>query len=107
MKFNIESISSWVLAFLMVVFGLNKFLGFADVPPPTDPIAQQFMGAMFSSYLYVAVALAEIIGGLLIISSRLRFVGWLILAPVIFNIVGFHLFHDFIGNFLLLSGHYI
>jgi len=86
------------LAILMVLFGLNKFLGFISVGPPSDPTAQKFMMAMFSTYLYKVVALAEIIGGLLIVIPRSRFLGWLILLPIIFNIVAFHIAHDFIGN---------
>ena len=89
---------SYVLGFLMVVFGLNKFLGFIPVEPPSDATAQAFMGAMFTSYLFAVVALAEIIGGVMLFVPRLRFAAWLLLAPVIFNIVAFHVVHDFIGN---------
>lgn len=91
--------ATWVLlALLMVVFGLNKFFGFIAVDPPADALAQQFMGTMFTSYLFVVVALAEIIGGVLLIIPKTRFLGWLLLSPVIFNIVAFHIAHDFIGN---------
>lgn len=98
MNKNIENISAWVLAFLMLVFGLNKFFGFIPVEPPADPTAQKFMGTMFTTYLYVTVAIAEIIGGILLLVPRLRFVGWLLLLPIIFNIAAFHIAHDFIGN---------
>ena len=87
-----------VMALLMIVFGLNKFVGFIQVDPPADAMAQAFMGAMFSSYLFVVVAIAEITGGVLLLIPKTRFLGWLLLAPVIFNIVAFHLAHDFIGN---------
>lgn len=87
-----------VLALLMITFGLNKFLGFIPVEPPADPIAQQFMGAMFSTYLFKVVAVAEILGGILLVIPKTKFVGWLILLPVIFNIVAFHFAHDFVGN---------
>ena len=95
---RMETIAAGSLGFIMIVFGLNKFLGFIAVEPPADPIAQQFLGAMFSSYLYVVVGLFEIIGGLLLFSPRFRFVGWLTLGVIIFNIVAFHIAHDFIGN---------
>lgn len=93
-----ENFAAILLGVLMMIFGLNKFLGFIPVEPPTDPTAQQFMGAMFSSYLYIVVALAEIIGGLFLLIHKFRFVGWLIQGVIIFNIVGFHIAHDFIGN---------
>ena len=98
MNQQIENIASWFLAVLMLIFGLNKFLGFIPVAPPADPTAQAFMGAMFTSYLFVVVALAEIIGGLLLLVPRYRFAAWLLLLPVVFNIVAFHVAHDFIGN---------
>lgn len=98
MKNTIQNISIWFFALLMVVFGLNKFFGFIPVEPPADPTAQAFMGAMFTSYLFVVVAIAEIVGGILLIIPKTRFLGWLLLLPVIFNIVAFHIAHDFIGN---------
>ena len=87
-----------LLGLLMIIFGLNKVLGFIAVDPPGDPVAQAFLGNMFSTYLYKAVALGEIIGGLFLMIPKLRLLGWLLLAPIVFNIVAFHIAHDFIGN---------
>ncbi|WP_430905784.1 hypothetical protein [Maribacter sp. 2-571] len=98
MKKTIHNSAIWLLALLMVTFGLNKFFGFIPVTPPVDAIAQNFMGAMFTSYLYVVVAIAEIVGGILLVLPKTKFMGWLLLLPVIFNIVAFHMAHDFIGN---------
>ncbi len=94
----IEPVTAFLLALVMIVFGLNKFMGFMAVDPPGDPVAQQFMGAMFSSYLYVMVGIAEIIGGILLLIPQFRLVGWLLQGVIIFNIIAFHLAHDFIGN---------
>lgn len=98
MKDTFNNIISWVLAILMLIFGFNKFFGFIPVEPPSDPTAQSFMGAMFTSYLFVVVATAEILGGILLLIPRTRLLGWFLLLPVIFNIVAFHIAHDFIGN---------
>lgn len=98
MKKKIETVSAVLLALLMIIFGLNKFIGFIAVAPPDDPVAQQFLGAMFTSYLYIVVGLIEIIGGFLLLLPRFRFIGWLLLGVIIFNIVTFHITHDFIGN---------
>lgn len=98
MKTTLQNAVFWLLSVLMVVFGLNKFLGFIPVQPTSDPIAQQFLGTMFSSYLFVVVALFEIFGGILLTLKKTRFFGWMILAPVMFNIVAFHVSHDFVGN---------
>jgi putative oxidoreductase len=86
------------LALPFIVFGLNKFLLFADMPPPTDPIAQQFLGAMFGSYLAKLVGAIEIVAGLLLVIPRTTFFGALLLLPININIIAFHLAHDNPGN---------
>ena len=93
-----ETIPGAVLGILMIIFGLNKFLGFIAVDPPADPVAQAFLGNMFTTYLFKVVALAEILGGILLLVPKLRLLGWMLLAPVVFNIAAFHVAHDFIGN---------
>ena len=98
MAFKIHNAIHWLLGLLMIVFGLNKFFGFIPVQPPADETAQQFLGTMFNSYLYAVVAAAEIIGGALLFSPKTRKWGIYLLAPILFNIVAFHLAHDFIGN---------
>ncbi len=95
---KVEHSLAIILGLLMVVFGLNKFLGFIPVDPPTDATAQKFLGTMFTSYLFIVVGIAEIIAAPLLIFPKTRFMGWLLLLPVMFNIVAFHVAHDFIGN---------
>jgi putative oxidoreductase len=91
------------LGLLMLVFGLNKFLQFIPVAPPTDATAQQFLGAMFSTYLGPVTGIVEIVAGTLLLSRRTAFGGSLLLLPVTFNIVAFHLAHDMPGNGLWLG----
>jgi putative oxidoreductase len=87
-----------LLALPFIVFGLNKFLMFANMPPPADPTAQTFLGAMFTSYLAKLVAIVEIVSGILLLSNRTAFLGSLLLLPVTINIAAFHLVHDMPGN---------
>ncbi|MEM9378981.1 MAG: hypothetical protein AAGB93_03450 [Planctomycetota bacterium] len=86
------------LAVPMIVFGLNKFFFFADVPPPAGETAQAFLGAMFSSYLAPLVAVKEILGGALVLFRKTSFLGLLVLAPLMANILAFHAMHDMPGN---------
>ena len=102
MNDKISNISGMILGLLMVIFGLNKFLGFIPVEPPDDVTAQTFLGAMFTTYLFKVVAVAEILGGILLCIPRYAFVGMTLLAPVIFNIIAFHIAHDLPGNGLWL-----
>ncbi len=87
-----------LLALPFILFGLNKFIGFADMPPPAGQQAQLFLGAMFGSYLVTLVGATEIIGGLLLLFRRTAFMGFLLLSPVVVNIAAFHLAHDMPGN---------
>jgi len=82
----------------LIIFGLNKFLLFANFPPPLDEIAQTFMGAMFGTYLAKLVGVVEIVGGILLLIPRTSFVGLLLLLPIVANIVLYHLAHDNPGN---------
>lgn len=95
---KLETPVSIILGLVMIIFGLNKFLGFIAVEPPADPMAQAFMGAMFSSYLYIVVALGEIMGGIFLLSPRFRLLGTVIIGAIMINIVGFHIAHDLPGN---------
>nr|WP_299338624.1 hypothetical protein [Allomuricauda sp.] len=98
MKTTLNNTLFGVLGLLMVIFGLNMFLGFIPVEPPADETAQQFLETMFTSYLFVVVAIAEVVGGILIVIKKTRLLGWFLLAPIVFNIVAFHVAHDFVGN---------
>lgn len=98
MKTFIFKTITWLFAIQFIVFGLNKFLGFVNPPPPTDATAMTFLGAMFGSYLAKFVGLFEIIGALLLLVNRTRFIGLLILFPIMLNIIAFHLVHDNPGN---------
>ena len=94
----IITIAKLLFALPMIVFGLNKFLGFIPFPPPEGELAQIFMGAMFTSYLFKLVASTQIIGGILTLIPRTSFIGILMLLPVVANIVAYHIAHDMPGN---------
>jgi putative oxidoreductase len=53
---------------------------------------------MFGSYLAKFVGFFEIVGSLLLIYPRTRFIGLLLLLPIVANIIMFHLAHDNPGN---------
>lgn len=98
MKTLLPRIARLTLALPMIIFGLNKFLLFANVPPPAGTQAQSFLGAMFTSYLFTLVGITEVLGGALLLFPRTAFMGTLILLPVSLNIVAFHVAHDMPGN---------
>jgi len=65
------------------------FLHFLNMPPPPG-LAGQFFGALFMSHYIYAVAVLQIVGGLLLLIGRFVPVGLVLLGPVIVNIVLFH-----------------
>ncbi len=80
-----------VLGLIFVVFGLNAFLNFLPMPP-MEGVSAQFMGALAGSgYLY-AIKMFEITGGILLLSGFFVPLGLVLVAPVITNILFFHVF---------------
>ncbi len=80
-----------LLGLLFLVFGLNGFLHFIPMPPPTG-LAGQYMGALFVSHFLVVVFLLQIVGGALLLANRYVPLGLLLLGPVLVNILLFHSF---------------
>jgi putative oxidoreductase len=98
MKKYIFLIATFILAFQFIIFGANKLHQFISPEPPTDATALSFLGAMFTTYLAKFVGVIEIIGAIFLVIPRTRFLGVLLLLPIMANIVVFHLAHDNPGN---------
>jgi putative oxidoreductase len=80
------------LGLAFTVFGLNFFLHFLPMPP-APPKAAAFEGALFASgYLFPLLKATEVVAGLLLLGGLFVPLALAVLAPVLINIVGFHLF---------------
>ena len=81
-----------LLGLAFVVFGLNGFLNFIPAPPPVpdSPAGQFFAVASATGFMKPIFAL-QFIGGLLVLLGIFVPLGLTILAPIIFNILLFHL----------------
>jgi uncharacterized membrane protein YphA (DoxX/SURF4 family) len=80
------------MGLVFTVFGLNFFLHFLPMPP-APPRAAAFAGALFGSgYLFPLLKGIEVAAGLLLLSGRFVPLALAVLAPIIVNIIGFHLF---------------
>jgi putative oxidoreductase len=82
-----------LLGLVAVVFGLNAFLQFIPMPPPTG-LAGDFTKALFLSHYFYVVAVLQIVGGAILLLGRFVPLGLTLLGPVIANILLFHLFLD-------------
>jgi uncharacterized membrane protein YphA (DoxX/SURF4 family) len=84
----------YVLGLLFFVFGLNGFLNF--IPPPTEPMPEGAvsLGVAFmnSGYLMQFIKGTEVLGGLLLLCNRFVPLALVVLAPIVLNILAFHLF---------------
>jgi putative oxidoreductase len=80
-----------LLGLLFAVFGLNGFLHFIPMQPPTG-LAGQYMGALFVSHYLVVVFLLQLVGGVLLLVNRFVPLALLLLGPVLVNILLFHAF---------------
>jgi uncharacterized membrane protein YphA (DoxX/SURF4 family) len=78
-----------LLGLVFLTFGLNGFLHFIPMPPPSG-LAGQYLGALFVSHFLVAVFLLEAIGGALLLINRFVPIALVLLGPVLVNIVLFH-----------------
>jgi putative oxidoreductase len=89
-KMKIASfIARLLLGVIFLVFGLNGFLQFIHMPPPTG-VAAQFFGAIFASHYYIVIFAVQVLGGLLLLVNRFVPLALVILGPVIVNIFFFH-----------------
>jgi putative oxidoreductase len=85
-----STISRYLLGLIFLTFGLNGFLHFIPMPPPTGT-AGQFFGALFISRFYVVIFFLQIVGGVLLLINRYVPLALTILGPIIVNILCFHI----------------
>jgi putative oxidoreductase len=88
---TITLIARILLGLLFTVFGLNGFLNFLPMQMPTG-LAAQYIGALFQSHFLIVVFLLELIPGVLLLLNRYVALALTLLAPVIVNIVLYHIF---------------
>ncbi len=85
-------IARTLLGLIFAVFGSNAFLNFIHMPPPPEGLAGDYMKALFMSHYFYVVAVTQVVGGLIVLSGRFTALGLTLLAPVIVNILCFHIF---------------
>src|SRR5262245_27134099 len=80
------------LGLTFAVFGLNGFIGFIPQPPHAGPPGE-FLGALAASgYMFPLIKAVELATGILLLVGRYVPLALTLLAPVVVNIVAFHLF---------------
>lgn len=79
-----------LLGLIFVVFGLNGFFLFVE-PPEHTPVSGEFINLLIlTGFIYFEKSL-EIIGGALLLSNNYVPLALAVLAPIVGNILLFHL----------------
>ncbi len=86
---TISAIARYLMGVIFLVFGLNGFLHFIPLPPPSG-VAGQFMGALFVSHYLTLIFGLQVIAAVLLLANRYVPLALAVLAPVIVNILCFH-----------------
>jgi uncharacterized membrane protein YphA (DoxX/SURF4 family) len=79
-----------LLGLVFFVFGLNGFLHFLP-QPPMPAAAGAFVGGLASAgYFFPLLKGTEVVAGILLLSNRFVPLALTVLAPIVVNIVAFH-----------------
>lgn len=83
-----------LLGLMFFVFGLNGFLNFIPKPPTPGPEGAELFGAalMKTGYMFPLIKGTETLVGALLLLNRFVPLALVVIAPVIVNIVAFHVF---------------
>jgi putative oxidoreductase len=79
----------FLLGLIFAIFGLNGFLHFIPMPPPSG-VAGEFIGALFISKHLLVVSALQVISGALLLINRYVPLALTILGPIIVNISLYH-----------------
>lgn len=95
MKKIILNILSVLFGLLLINGGLNKFLNYMPVPEDLPEALLKDMEALMEiAWLMPLIAIAELVGGILIIIPKTRALGALIIFPVMVGILLTHIVVD-------------
>jgi uncharacterized membrane protein YphA (DoxX/SURF4 family) len=88
--YYVPTVARVLLGLVFVVFGLNGFLHFIPQPAPPSP-AMAFFGALLATgYMLPLIMGTQLLVGVLLLANRLVPLALILIAPVIVNIVAFH-----------------
>lgn len=85
------------LGLIFTVMGLNGFLHFLPMPPPAGRAGAFFGGLYGTGYLLPLLFGTQVVVGVLLLTKRFVPLALTLIAPVVVNIVAFHLFLESAG----------
>lgn len=79
-----------LLGLIFFIFGLNGFLNFLHAPLPAG-LAGTFLQVLFASHFILFVSAVQVIAGVLLLVNCFVPLALALLAPVLYNILVFHI----------------
>jgi uncharacterized membrane protein YphA (DoxX/SURF4 family) len=92
MRSKTPTIARLLLGLVFFVFGMNGLVRFLPMPPPQGDAARFFGGLATGGYFLPLLAATQALAGLALLLGRFVPLALVVLAPVIVNIVAFHVF---------------
>lgn len=92
MRAKIDWVAQALLGLIFFVFGLNGFLNFLPPPQLDGDAAQFFQGLASGGYFLHVLKTVEVVSGLLLLVRRFSALALVLLAPVVVQILLFHIF---------------
>jgi len=86
------TIARYLLGLMFLVFGLNDFLHFIPMGSMPPGPAGQFATLLMETHYFLAVGFVMVLSGALLLINRYVPLALVLLAPVLVNILLFHLF---------------
>jgi putative oxidoreductase len=97
MNSTFTKVLRFILALGLLVYGINKFVGFMPIPELPESGSSFMSSLRATGYVLPFVGVLEIIIGLLLLLNKSVPFALLLLAPISANIILFHLFLDLPG----------
>ena len=94
MKAKIDMVAQALLGLVFFVFGLNGFLGFLPMPEMGEQAGAYMGGLSAANYFFPVLKIVETVSGLLLLLRLFSPLALVLLAPVVVQILLFHLFLD-------------
>lgn len=98
MKEKITKILGITLGVILLIFGLNKGLNFFSPPPPPESALSFWGGIVSCSFILPTVMVVEILAGLSLIFGRFVKLSLLMMLPITYGILMYHIIYDISGG---------
>ena len=88
------TIARYLLGLMFLVFGSNDFLNFIPMGRLPKGLGGQFLAVLIAAHFFYVVGAVMAVSGILLLANRFVGLGLTLLAPVLFNILVYHLMMD-------------